>query len=52
VPTADIIGSIVLTAIALPLVLWLAGEVFRMGLLMYGKRLTMPEIWRALRNRS
>jgi len=51
VPTADIIGSIVLTAIALPLVLWLAGEVFRMGLLMYGKRLTMPEIWRALRNR-
>ncbi len=52
VPTIDIVGSIVLTAAALPLALWLAGEVFRMGLLMYGKRLTLPEIWRALRNRS
>ncbi len=52
VPTIDIVGSIVLTAAALPLALWLAGEVFRMGLLMYGKRLTLPEIWRALRNRA
>jgi len=52
VPVVDIVGSIVLTAAALPLVLWLAGEVFRMGLLMYGKRLTLAEIWRALRTRA
>lgn len=52
VPVVDIIGSIAFTALALPLVLWLAGEIFRMGLLMYGKRLTLPEIWRALRTRA
>ncbi len=52
VPVIDIIASIVLTAAALPGVLWLAGRVFRMGLLMYGKRPTLGEIWRALRTRA
>lgn len=49
VPTVDIVGSIVLLALSVPGVLWLGAKVFRMGLLMYGKRPSLNQVWRALR---
>jgi ABC-2 type transport system permease protein len=29
---------------------WLAGRIYRIGMLMYGKRATTPEVWRWVRN--
>ncbi len=50
VPLIDIIGSLVVLLISIPIALWAGARVFRMGLLMYGKRPAVKEIWRALRN--
>ena len=50
VPTEDIIGSIVVLLITIPIVLWSGAKIFRMGLLMYGKRPSVKEIVRALRS--
>lgn len=49
VPTIDIIGSIVMILLATPIILWAGSKVFRMGLLMYGKRPTMRQVWRTIR---
>ena len=49
VPTIDIIGSIISLVISIPIVLWAGGKIFRIGLLMYGKRPAVREIWQALR---
>jgi ABC-2 type transport system permease protein len=49
VPTVDIVGSIVVTALSIPLILWAGAKVFRMGLLMYGKRPSLKQVWRVLR---
>ncbi|MBN1178349.1 MAG: ABC transporter permease [Anaerolineae bacterium] len=49
VPWIDVAGSIVGLLIAIPLALWLGGKLFRMGLLVYGKRPTLREIWTILR---
>lgn len=49
VPTIDIVVSLVVTTISIPIVLWAGAKVFRMGLLMYGKRPALVEIARALR---
>ncbi len=50
VPAEDIIGSIVVLLITIPIVLWAGARVFRMGLLMYGKRPTVREIMHVLRS--
>ncbi|HEX9075342.1 MAG TPA: ABC transporter permease [Anaerolineae bacterium] len=50
VPTEDIIGSIVVLLVTIPIVLWAGAKIFRMGLLMYGKRPSVKEIVRALRS--
>ena len=50
VPAEDIIGSIVVLLITIPIVLWAGAKIFRMGLLMYGKRPSVKEILRALRS--
>ena len=50
VPTEDIIGSIVVLLVTIPFVLWAGAKIFRMGLLMYGKRPSVKEIVRALRS--
>jgi ABC-2 type transport system permease protein len=50
VPAIDIFGSLIVLLISIPITLWAGARVFRMGLLMYGKRPAIKEIWRALRN--
>ncbi len=48
VPIVDIIGSILVLIATIPLVLWFGAKIFRMGLLMYGKRPSVREIIRML----
>jgi ABC-2 type transport system permease protein len=31
------------------LLIWVAGRIYRIGMLMYGKRATIPEVWRWVR---
>ncbi len=49
VPTIDIVGSIAMLLLTIPAVLWAGAKVFRMGLLMYGKRPSLAQVMRALR---
>jgi len=49
VPVVDIVGSIVMLILAIPAVLWAGSKVFRMGLLMYGKRPGLGQVMQALR---
>jgi ABC-2 type transport system permease protein len=49
VPVIDVVGSIVMLLITIPLILWAGSKVFRMGLLMYGKRPGLRQVLRALR---
>jgi ABC-2 type transport system permease protein len=49
VPPIDIVGSIVMLLISIPGVLWAGSKIFRMGLLMYGKRPSVRQVLRALR---
>ena len=49
VPVLDIVGSIAMLIITIPAILWAGSKVFRMGLLMYGKRPSLRQIIRVLR---
>jgi ABC-2 type transport system permease protein len=49
VPTIDIVGSIGMLLVTIPFILWAGAKVFRMGLLMYGKRPTLAQMIRSLR---
>jgi ABC-2 type transport system permease protein len=49
VPVEDIVGSIVVLLISIPILVWLGAKIFRMGLLMYGKRPAVGEIVRRLK---
>lgn len=50
VPWFDIAGSIALLFATIPLVVWLGAKVFRLGMLMYGKRPGVLEIVRLLKH--
>ncbi len=50
VPWTDIAGSLALLVVTIPLVVWLGAKVFRVGMLMYGKRPGVLEIVRLLRH--
>lgn len=41
--------SILLNALAIAILVWLAGRIYRVGMLMYGKRATIPEVWKWIR---
>jgi ABC-2 type transport system permease protein len=45
VPWVDVAGSIVVLLASLPAALWVGAKLFRVGLLIYGKRPTVKEIW-------
>jgi len=49
VPALDIIISLGGLVVAIPFVLWGGAKIFRMGLLLTGKRPAVRQIWRALR---
>jgi len=42
----EVLASIILLAVSVPVVLWAAAKIFRTGVLMYGKR---PGLWEVLR---
>ena len=48
-PAWQILLSIALMLVAIWAVLWFSTRLYRIGILMYGKRATLPEIWRWLR---
>ncbi len=50
VPTIDIIISLIVLLISIPIVMWAGAQIFRVGLLMYGKRASVKEIWGALKS--
>jgi ABC-2 type transport system permease protein len=50
-PFWQIALSIVLNCLAIALIVWLASRVYRVGMLMYGKRATIPEVLRWIRQR-
>jgi ABC-2 type transport system permease protein len=45
-PAWQVALSLALGAATVVLMVWLAARVYRTGMLMYGKRATLPEIWR------
>jgi ABC-2 type transport system permease protein len=45
----EVVGAIVLLAISIPIVLWLAARLYRSGVLMYGQSPSPRTLWRALR---
>ncbi len=49
VSTVEMLGSLVLTAAVAGAMLFVSARVFRAGLLMYGQRMTLPAVWRAVR---
>jgi ABC-2 type transport system permease protein len=49
VPPLEIAASIVVHGLGILAALWAGSKLFRLGLLMYGKRPTLVEIWRVLR---
>lgn len=50
VPWTDVVGSISLLLVTIPAVVWLGAKVFRLGMLMYGRRPGVLEIVRLLRH--
>ncbi|HBR56315.1 MAG TPA: ABC transporter permease, partial [Blastocatellia bacterium] len=38
--------SITLNVLAIAFMIWIASRVYRVGMLMYGKRATIPEVWK------
>ena len=41
--------SVLLNLLAIGAMVWLASRVYRIGMLMYGKRATVPEVWKWIR---
>ena len=48
-PTWQLLLSVVLLVAAIAAVLWAAARIYRVGILMYGKRPTFPELMRWVR---
>jgi ABC-2 type transport system permease protein len=50
VPVVDILISLIVLLISIPIVVWAGARIFRVGLLMYGKRASVKEIVSALKS--
>jgi ABC-2 type transport system permease protein len=46
IPTWQVVLSFALMALAVVGIAWLAGRIYKTGILMTGKRPTLPELWR------
>jgi ABC-2 type transport system permease protein len=51
VPVSDILISLGILALSVVVTIWLAGRIFRLGMLSYGRRLGIRDIIRAIRER-
>jgi ABC-2 type transport system permease protein len=49
IPTLTLVGSLAVGTLACVLVVWLAGRIYRVGMLMYGKRPSLGELIRWIR---
>lgn len=49
VPWVDVAGSIAVLLLSIPGALWVGAKLFRVGMLIYGKRPTVKEIWLIVR---
>lgn len=49
VPLPQLLASLVLMVAAMLAVTWLAGRIYRTGILMYGKKPSLGEVWRWIR---
>lgn len=49
VPLGEIVGSVLLLGATLLLVVWISARIYRVGILMYGKRPSPRELWRWVR---
>jgi ABC-2 type transport system permease protein len=48
-PLWQILASIAVNSLTIAGLVWLAARVYRVGMLMYGKRATIPEVWKWIR---
>jgi ABC-2 type transport system permease protein len=48
-PVREILFSLLINSLTIILITWVAGRIYRVGILMYGKRPTLPEIIRWIR---
>jgi ABC-2 type transport system permease protein len=48
-PVWQIVLAFVVNAFAIACLVWLTARVYRVGMLMYGKRATIPEVWKWIR---
>ncbi len=48
-PFWHILLAVAVNAVAITGLVWLASRVYRVGMLMYGKRATLPEVWKWIR---
>ena len=48
-PFWQILLSFAVNAAAIAVLVWVTGRVYRVGMLMYGKRATLPEVWKWIR---
>lgn len=48
-PLSEVLGAALATAAGVVAVVWLAGRIYRVGILSYGKRPTLAEMWRWVR---
>ena len=48
-PVWQIVLAFVVNAVAIACLVWLTARVYRIGMLMYGKRATIPEVWKWIR---
>ena len=52
VPAFDLILSMVLLVLGFIGTTWIAGKIYRTGILMYGKKVNYKELWKWLRYKS
>ncbi len=48
-PWVDVVGSLVSILVSIPIALWLGAKLFRFGILIYGQRPGLRQVWQALR---